>query len=263
MTFAESKVFKAVAGVGSFIILLGQTLKDTFRKFPNWSLILDQFYNIGVLSVPVVAITGFSTGCVLAAQSFFQLGDKGLEGITGLFVGKSMLTEVGPVLTAFMITGRVGSSICAVIGTMKVTEQIDALKSMAVSPLSYLVTPRILGCIIMVPLLTLFSAIMGIYGGYLISTYVFHMSPQDYFDPMPANISPFDISVGMIKGFFFGFFISAISCYKGMTTKGGAAGVGKSTTSSVVIIYSMILIFNFLLTIALNVMHGSYIENFE
>lgn len=257
------KIFNSVAGVGAFALLLMQTVQASFRKLPSWSLVLDQFYNVGVLSLPVVAITGFSTGCVLSAQSFFQLGDKGLEGITGLFVGKSMLTEVGPVLTAFMITGRVGSSMCAVIGTMKVTEQIDALKSMAISPLSYLIAPRILGSIIMVPLLTLFSAIMGIYGGYLIATYVFGMSPQDYFDPMPANISPFDISVGLIKGFFFGFFISTISCYKGLTTRGGAVGVGRATTNSVVIVYSMILIFNFLLTIALNVLHGSYIENFE
>lgn len=251
------KIFYSIEGVGNWALLIAQTSRATFKRPPAWSLLLDQFFNIGVLSLPVVAITGFSTGMVLAAQAFYQLGDKGLASAAGLIVGKSMLTEVGPVLTAFMITGRVGSSMCAVLGTMKVTEQLDALKSMAVSPFRYLVAPRIIASVSMVPLLTLFSALMGIYGGYLIAVYLFGMTPQGYFDPMPSNITPFDLLVGTIKGALFGFFISTIACYKGMTTTGGAVGVGKATTTSVVVTYSMILIFNFFLTIGLNVLHKS------
>ena len=257
------KLFDACAGVGMWALFMGQTLWATIRRPPSWSLVLDQFYNIGVLSIPVVAITGFSTGLVLAAQSFYQLADKGLASATGLLVGKSMLTEIGPVLTAFMVTGRVGSSMTAVLGSMCVTEQVDALRSMAVNPLRYLIAPRIIGGITMLPLLTLFSAVMGIFGGYLLSVYVFGMTRQGYFDPMPMNITVFDVWIGMIKAVCFGFLISTIACYKGITARGGAAGVGKATTSSVVNCYIYILVVNFVLTIGLNVLHILFVERVE
>lgn len=256
------KLSESFSGVGSWALMSSKTVWLSGRRPPDWSLILDQLFHIGVMSLPVVAITGFSTGLVLAAQSFYQLGDKGLSSITGLFVGKGMLTEVGPILTAFMVTGRVGSSITAVIGTMRVTEQIEALKSMAVSPLRYLAAPRIIATATMMPLLTIFSAVMGIFGGYLISVYVFGMTPQGYFNPMPTHIRMFDIWTGMIKALFFGLIISTISCYKGLTTKGGAAGVGRSITNSVVISYSYILIINFLLTVALNAAYIAYKERY-
>ena len=133
------------------------------------------------MSLSVVAITGFTTGFVLAAQSFYQLGEKGMAGVTGVMVAKSMITELGPILTAFMVTGRVGSSMCAELGTMKVTEQIDALKSMAINPNAYLVAPRFFAGIFMIPLLTLFSIAMGIFGGYLIAVYLFHLLPCHLF----------------------------------------------------------------------------------
>src|SRR3990167_1295453 len=158
-------LFNSIVGVGMWFHLFLQTLLVSLRRPPSWSLILDKFYNIGVLSLPVVAITGFSTGLVLAAQAFYQLGDKGLASATGLLVGKGMLTEIGPVLTAFMVTGRVGSAMTAMIGTMQVTEQIDALRSMSVNPLRYLISPRIIASCLMLPILTIFSAVMGIFGG--------------------------------------------------------------------------------------------------
>ncbi|NGX61785.1 MAG: putative phospholipid ABC transporter permease protein MlaE [Chlamydiae bacterium] len=260
MGFYLKKIFNACAGVGLWGIMFGQTIWAILKRPPSWRLLVDQFYNIGVLSLPVVAITGFSTGMVLAAQSFYQLGDKGLGSATGLLVGKAMLTEIGPVLTAFMVTGRVGSSMTAELGSMQVTEQIDALKSMAVNPLRYLVAPRVLGGITMLPLLTVFSAVIGIFGGYLVSAYIFGMSAQSFFDPIPNNITSFDLWTGVIKAFFFGIIISTICCYKGMTTKGGAAGVGKATTSGVVISYSYILIVNFFLTVGLNTIHINLVE---
>lgn len=256
------KLYLSFAGVGMWAQMLANTSWTAFKRPPSWALILDQLFHIGVMTLPVVAITGFSTGLVLAAQSFYQLGDKGLASVTGLFVGKGMLTEVGPVLTAFMVTGRVGSSITAVIGTMKVTEQIEALRSMAVNPFRYLIAPRIIGGITMLPVLTIFSAAVGIFGGYLISVYFFNMTPQGFWDPMPGNITAFDIWTGVIKAFFFGLIISTISCYKGMTTTGGAAGVGKAITSSVVISYSYILVVNFLLTVGMNIVHNTYIEHY-
>ncbi|MCP5469791.1 MAG: ABC transporter permease [Chlamydiales bacterium] len=255
MTYYLGIVYNSFVGVGMWFMLFCQTVWVSIKRPPSWSLILDKFYNIGVLSLPVVAITGFSTGLVLAAQAFYQLGDKGLASATGLLVGKGMLTEIGPVLTAFMVTGRVGSAMTAMIGTMQVTEQIDALRSMSVNPLRYLISPRIIASCIMLPILTIFSAVMGIFGGYLISVFVFHMTPEGYFEPMPINITFYDFWEGIVKAFCFGLLISTISCYKGLMTKGGAAGVGKATTNSVVICYSYILLINFVLTIGLNSMH--------
>ncbi len=153
MHYYAERLSAAFYGVGYWALFVFRALWATLKRPPAWTLILDQLFQIGVLTIPVVAITGFSTGLVLAAQSFYQLGDKGLASATGLLVGKSMLTEIGPVLTAFMVTGRVGSSMTAVLGTMQVTEQIDALKSMAVNPLRYLIAPRIIGGVTMLPAL--------------------------------------------------------------------------------------------------------------
>ena len=167
-------------------------------------------------------------------------------------VTKAMMVELGPVLTAFMVTGRVGAAMCAELGTMRVTEQIDALRSMSIDPLRYLVAPRFLAGFFMMPLLTVFSCIMGIIGGFILSVYFYHMPANVFLDPLPDHITTFDFFSGLVKSFVFGVLIVTISCYKGMCTTGGAAGVGRSTTHSVVICYSFILIGNFLLTLFLN-----------
>jgi len=250
-------LFQILAAIGQYITLIFNVSQTLLRRPPQWSLISEQLFNIGVMSLPVVAITGFSTGLVMAVQSFFQLSDKGLASATGLMVAKSMMVELGPVLTAFMITGRVGAAMCAEIGTMHVTEQIDALRSMSVNPLRYLIAPRFIAAAIMVPLLTVFSCLMGILGGYLLAIYHFGMSPIVFMDPISIHVTDFDFVSGLIKAFVFGIIIVTISCYKGMTTKGGAAGVGKSTTSSVVICYSAILIVNFILTLTINTVYMS------
>jgi phospholipid/cholesterol/gamma-HCH transport system permease protein len=253
-------IYAILAAFGDYIILIFSVIWVTLRRPPAWPLIRDQLFDIGVMSLPVVAITGFSTGMVLAAQSYFQLSDKGLASATGLMVAKAMFVELGPVLTAFMITGRVGASMCAVLGTMTVTEQIDALKSMSVNPLRHLVAPRFIAGSLMMPLLSVFSSIMGIFGGYLIAVGYYKMSQSSFLDPLPIHITIFDFASGLIKAFVFGMIIVTISCYKGMTTKGGAAGVGKSTTNSVVICYSVILIVNFLLTLGLNSTYTYFTE---
>lgn len=240
---------------GAYFALIFNVIWVTLRRPPSWNLIRDQMYDIGVMSLPVVAITGFSTGMVLAAQSFFQLSDKGLASATGLMVTKAMMVELGPVLTAFMVTGRVGAAMCAELGTMRVTEQIDALRSMSVNPLRYLIAPRFIAGTLMLPLLTIFSCLMGVLGGYLLSVYYYGMSPATFLDPLPIHIKTFDVVSGLIKAFIFGIIIITISCFRGLSTKGGAAGVGRATTNSVVICYSVILIGNFIITVALN---GSY-----
>lgn len=250
--FLTSTLGSILASIGDYSILIFSVIWLSIRKPPQWDLIRDQLYEIGVLSLPVVAITGFSTGMVLAAQSYFQLSDKGLASATGLMVTKAMMVELGPVLTAFMVTGRVGASMCATLGTMRVTEQIDALKSMSVNPLRYLVAPRFIAGMLMMPLLTVFSCLCGILGGYFIAVHYYGMASTSFLDPLPSNIHLFDFVSGMVKAFVFGVIIVTISCYKGMNTRGGAAGVGRSTTSSVVICYSIILVANFLITVGLN-----------
>jgi phospholipid/cholesterol/gamma-HCH transport system permease protein len=248
----KTSIFNFLEAIGEYIFLIFEVIKTSIKKFPPWHLLRDQFYSIGVLSLGVVAITGASTGIVLAAQSFYQLSGKGLASITGIMVAKAMITELGPILTAFMVTGRVGAAMCAELGTMKISEQIDAMQSMAVNPSYYLIAPRFIGGIIMVPLLTIFSILMGIFGGYLISTFFFKMSASSFFSPMPLHISIFDILTGLIKSFVFGVLLVSICCYRGLKTKGGASGVGRSTTHSVVISYISILISDFLITMALN-----------
>lgn len=242
----------ALRSIGDYAFLIFQVLLVSLKRPPNWWLVRDQLYAIGVQSLPVVAITGFSTGMVLAAQSFFQLQDKGLAGATGIMVSKAMLVELGPVLTAFMVTGRVGAAMCAELGTMRVTEQIDAMRSMTVEPLRYLVAPRFISGTLMMPLLTVFSSIMGILGGYLIAVGYYGMAHTTFMDPLPNHLTTFDVFSGLTKAFVFGVIIVTISCYRGLTTRGGAAGVGQATTNSVVICYSVILIANFFLTMFLN-----------
>lgn len=251
----NSTAARVLAAIGDYIILIVSVILVSIRHPPRLSDIRDQLYEVGVMSLPVVAITGFSTGMVLSAQAFFQLSDKGLASATGLMVTKAMLVELGPVLTAFMVTGRVGAAMCAELGTMRVTEQIDALRSMAVDPLRYLIAPRFIAGTVMLPLLTVFSSIMGIIGGYVIAVDYYGMSPNTFLDPLPIHIKTFDVISGIVKAFVFGIIIVTISCYRGLTTRGGAAGVGRATTNSVVICYSVILIGNFLLTLGLN---GSY-----
>lgn len=251
----KKQVLRSFEMLGEYVRLISQVIGTLCHRPPAWGLIREQLYQMGVLSVGVVAITGFTTGVVLAAQSFYQLGEKGLAGITGVLVSKAMITELGPILTAFMVTGRVGSSMCAEIGSMKVTEQIDALKSMAVHPYRYLIAPRFFAGTIMIPLLTLFSAVMGIVGGYLISLSFFHMSWNNYFNPIPLHVSIFDLLTCLIKSSIFGILLVTVCCYKGLQTSGGAAGVGKATTQSVVTSYILILIFDLFLTMALNMIY--------
>jgi phospholipid/cholesterol/gamma-HCH transport system permease protein len=255
--------FGIVVAIGEYMTLIFNVIKASLRRPPALNLVLQQLYDIGVASLPVVAITGFSTGLVLSAQSFYQLADKGLSSVTGLLVAKSMMTELGPVLTAFMVTGRVGAAMCAELGSMRVTEQIDALQSMAVNPHRYLIAPRFIAGTIMMPLLTIFSIFMGVFGGYLIAVYYFGMAPTTYFDPMPTHLTYFDFITGIVKGFIFGIQIMTVACFKGLRTSGGAAGVGRATTSSVVITYCFILLTNFFLTVGLNVIHDLFNKYFS
>lgn len=215
------------------------------------------------MSLGVVTITGFSTGLVLATQSYYQLADKGLVGVTGLMVAKAMLTELGPILTGFMFVGRVGAAITAELATMKVTEQVDAMISMAVDPKRYLVAPRLIAGSLMFPLLTIYSIVMGVFGGYLIAVYFFGLAPTTFWDPIPTYTNTFDFVVGFTKAVVFGIVATSICCYSGMKTEGGAADVGNATTKAVVVCYVSILVINFFMTLGMNVMHNEILRWFQ
>ncbi len=246
------KTLRILMLLGSYSVMMADVVRLFFTTRPRWKLIAEQLYELGVRSLPLICLTGLATGMVLAAQAFFQLSDKGLTGTTGIMVAKSMLVEIGPVLTSFMITGRVGAAISAELGSMKVTEQIDAMASMAVNPISYLVLPRCLAMAIMTPLLAIFSSASGIIGGWFVSVSLYGMATQTFFDPIPVYVNWFDIVANITKSWVFGILIVSIACFYGMNVSGGARGVGKSTTSSVVTCYVSILASNFLLTVGLN-----------
>lgn len=250
------KSLRIFANLGEYLRFTIEIFCSSFRKIPPLSLIHEQLYRIGILSLPIVAFTGLSTGLVLATQSFYQLGAKGFAGAAGIMVAKPIISELGPILTAFMVTGRVGASVCAELSAMTVTEQISAFSSLSTNPIEYLVIPRFISCVIMMPLLTIFNVIMGILGGYAISVYFFHMPMQSFLRPIQMYIANFDVGVCLIKSIVFSVLIITISSYKGLTTQGGATGVGKSITKSVVLCYSSILLINFLMTLGLNILHS-------
>lgn len=246
------RTIQVLTDIGSYTVMMLEVIRLIFTTRPRWALIVEQLYEMGVQSLPLVSLTGLATGMVLAAQAFFQLSDKGLTGTTGIMVAKAMLVEIGPVLTSFMITGRVGASISAELGSMKVTEQIDAMASMGVNPIEYLVVPRCTAMALMVPILAVFSSACGIIGGWFISVNLYGMDSQTFLDPIPIYVSWFDIFANITKSWIFGVLIVSIACYRGMAVSGGARGVGKATTSSVVICYMCILAVNFMLTVGLN-----------
>lgn len=262
-SFSTKKVldyFALVEGVGRYVVFVCSSFFALFRHVTRWSLIQEQLYQIGVLSLPVISLIGFFTGLVLATQSYYQLYNKGLTGIIGLMIAKSMLTELGPVLTALMFTGRVGAAITAEIATMKVTEQIDALIAMAVNPQHFLVSPRLISGIIMLPLLSVYSSGLGIIGGFFVYVGLFHLHAASFWEPIRTYIEPFDFWMNFIKTFIFGIFITTICCYKGLITSGGAKDVGRSTTQAVVTCYIGILILNFFLTTFLYTIQSIFIQ---
>jgi len=240
-----------LSSLGNYAIFTWETLIKSFGGLPDRKLLMKQFYQVGVLSLPVVLLTGGFTGMVLAVQSYYQLHKVTLDTAIGILVGLSMTNELGPVLTALMVAGRVGASMAAELGTMRVTEQIDALQVMACDPIRYLMVPRFLACLFMVPLLTVFSIFIGIMGGYYVGVKLLHINQTFFMTNMLDFTEIYDLLSGLIKSVFFAMLIVTISCYKGFTTEHGAEGVGKATTQAVVFSCISILISDFFLSIIL------------
>jgi phospholipid/cholesterol/gamma-HCH transport system permease protein len=241
--------------LGELVLLAVDTFRSIFTRRLRWRLFLNQIVEVGLLSQLVVVITGAFTGAVFAAQTFFQFNKIGMGSATGAVVSVAICRELGPVLTALMVTGRVGAAMSAEIGTMKVTEQIDALRALAVYPTDYLVVPRALAMTISMPLLVAECIAVGIIFGYIVAISLLDLNGTYYVANMVKWTRSRDIIMGLSKAFCFGILIVFISVHKGLTAREGAVGVGRATTEAVVNGSLAVLICNFFLTMTLNIFY--------
>jgi len=218
------------------------------KKFPKRQSIFEQMVFAGIQSVIIVFFVAFFTGIVIAMQSAYQLSQLGATIYVAAMVSVSMARELGPVLTALVVTGRVGAAITAELGSMKVSEQIEAMETMALNPVRFLVVPRFLALIIMLPCLTIFGDLIGIAGGFLVGVFNLGLNPYRYIDFSFDYMAWMDVWTGIVKSFIFAIIISMIGCYMGLNTRGGAEGVGKATTVSVVTSFILIILLDCVLT---------------
>lgn len=253
LTGLGRRAISFVAYVGDVVVLSVETFGAAVRYKVRWRLFLQQLVEIGLHSQLVVMITGAFTGAVFAAQTYFQFSKLGMGSAVGAVVSVSVCRELGPVLTALMVSGRVGASMCAEIGTMKVTEQIDALRALAVHPLDYLVVPRTLAMLVSMPLLVAEAVGLGIVAGYFVAIFLLEINGTYYVANMIRWTQLRDIIMALSKASVFGLLIVFIACHKGLTSREGAVGVGKATTEAVVNASLAVLIFNFFLTMGLNI----------
>jgi len=252
ITDLGQRLMDFVCALGSFALFASSTFRWLFTRPPRKGTILPNFYQIGVLSLPVVALTGTFIGMVLAVQSYAQFRMLGLETRLGAVISMSLVRELGPVLAATMLAGRVGSSMAAELGTMRVTEQIDALASMGTNPIHYLVVPRFLGCLLLIPALTIMADFMGVVGGYYYSVYLLGIDSHLYLENSAEYVGWFDLFAGVFKSLFFGAAIALIGCHRGFHCDPGAEGVGRAATSAFVASFVVILLLDLLLAIGLD-----------
>jgi len=215
----------------------------------SYPMIWTQMYFIGVKSVPVVMATGAFVGMILALQAYDQLHKMGLQERMGVLINLAVVAELGPVLAAVMLAGRVGGALTAELGTMNVTEQISAVQSMGTNPIRYLVAPRVMACLLLTPFLIIYADMLGILGGFFISVHTLKINAGAYWSYSASGVQLWDIGTGTLKGFFFGGAIAVISCYKGFTCREGAQGVGEACTEAFVGCFMSILFLNFVFAI--------------
>ncbi len=250
-----SAIVDAVTAVGDVSMFAWTMFGWMFTHRPRRGTVLTNFYQVGVLSLPVVALTGTFIGMVLAVQSYYQFNAIGLESRLGVVINTSLVRELGPVLAATMLAGRVGSAMAAVLGTMRVTEQIDALTTMGCDPIHYLVVPRFLACILLIPALTIMADFMGIVGGYFYSVTILGIDRAAYLHHSRQGVVGFDLFTGVFKSFFFGGIIAVIACYRGFNCEPGAEGVGKAATTAFVYSFVLILAIDLFLNIVMDAVY--------
>lgn len=238
-------------GMGRVAAFCMQTASWLFGRLPRRETIFPNFYQIGVLSLPVIMLTGTFIGMVLVVQSYVQFRNMHMEGKLGAVINMSLVRELGPVLAATMLAGRVGSAMAAELGTMRVTEQIDALATMGANPIHYLVVPRFLACLLLIPMLTIMADFMGVIGAFFYAIYLCGVDYHYYLENSKHFVGNFDLFAGVFKSLFFGAAIALIACYRGFNCEPGAEGVGRAATASFVYSFVAILLLDLLLGIAL------------
>jgi phospholipid/cholesterol/gamma-HCH transport system permease protein len=238
-------LYQALDGIQQFTLLALQAISNLFRRPRYLQDTFQQMERIGVNSLTIVLLTGFFTGGVLALQTSKSLKDFGAVNLTGQLVALSLVRELGPVLTALMIAGRVGSGIASELGSMKVTEQIDAMRALGTDPTKKLVTPRVIGCVTMLPLLTVMADLSGLVGGWLVSFYNLNLNTYLYWNTALRALDYVDAAGGLIKPLVFGFIVGMVGCYFGLRTTGGTRGVGEATTRAVVFASILVIVADF------------------
>lgn len=250
-------LLESIIAIGRFSTFCLQTVMWLFSRIPRKETLLPNFYQVGVLSLPVVALTGTFIGMVLAVNSYSQFARLNLETQLGAVINMSLVRELGPVLAAVMLAGRVGSAMAAELGTMRVTEQIDALACMGAHPIHYLVVPRLLACVFLIPTLTIMADFMGVAGGHFYSVYFYKIDMHHYWTNAANFVHSFDIFAGVLKSLFFGIAISLVACYQGFNCGAGAEGVGRAATASFVYSFVLILVLDLFLGITLESVYNS------
>ena len=245
-------VMRTVGALGEIALFTLQIFQWMITRIPRRSILMPAFYQIGVLSLPVVALTVLFIGMVLAVQTYTQFRLIHMETRLGSVINISLVRELGPVLAATMLAGRVGSAMAAELGTMRVTEQIDALASMGANPIRYLVVPRFLGCLLLIPPLTIMADFMGVVGGWFYSTIILEVDSHHYWVNSREYVNMFDLFTGVFKSIFFGAAIAVISCHRGFHCDPGAEGVGRAATGAIVYSFVVILVIDLFLGIFLD-----------
>ena len=238
-----------ILALQDFVILTGQAIGNLFRKPHYADDIATQMDQIGVGSLPIVLLVGTFSGAVMALQMSKALSQYGATGQVGQIVSITLVRELGPVLTALLVAGRVASGIASELGSMKVTEQIDAMRALGTDPIQKLVTPRMLACAFVLPLLTIISDFVGLVGGWLTASVMLHLTTTDqYWSTAYRALGYIDIAHGLVKPFLFSFLISLVGCFQGMRTSGGTQGVGRATTQAVVVASVWVFVIDVLVT---------------
>lgn len=257
-----AQVIDQLEELGRYTRFAGSTLRWLLLHPGQWAkrrLLLPPFYAVGAASIPVVAITGAFIGMILALEMYAQFAALGQEARLGGVINLSVTKQIGPVLAAVMLAGRVGSALAAELGTMRVTEQLDALRAMACDPIPYLVVPRVVACTLMTPILTMYSDILGVWGGWLVTVKFYGVPSFDFWMYTASFLTWWEPTSGIIKSVLFGASIGLISCYKGFNCDAGASGVGRAATQAFVTSFIAIIMINLVMAKLLNTIGDLYI----
>jgi phospholipid/cholesterol/gamma-HCH transport system permease protein len=237
-----------VLTVQEFYLLAGRALRNIFRKPHYADDVFLQMDNIGVGSLPIVVLTGFFSGAVMSLQLARALAQWGQKGRVGTAVSITLVRELGPALTSLMVAGRNSSGMASELGSMKVTEQIDAMRALGTDPIQKLVTPRLIATCVVLPLLTIIADFVGMFGGYIVANLMLDVPPKQYWTTVWQALEWNDLTQGLLKPFVFAFIIALVGCYYGLNASGGTQGVGRATTQAMVVASVLIFVLTFFIT---------------